>query len=197
MYDADIRPVLLKALSDEHSGSEDSLIVEELGVCQGEARIDVAVINGSLHGYEIKSARDTLKRLPLQSKYYNLIFDRITLVASSNHLKKAMGQVPDWWGICEAKQIENSEIVFKPLRQSRDNQDVNPLSLVQLLWREEALDILTLYGFDKGMRSKSRQRIWDHLSTHLTLSELQNEVRTKLKVRTGWRLEKQQIQGAG
>ena len=35
--------------------------VEELGVCRGRVRVDVAVVNGTLHGYEIKSDRDSLR----------------------------------------------------------------------------------------------------------------------------------------
>ena len=63
-----------------------TLIVEELGIRQGAARVDVAVVNGSLHGYEIKSARDTLERLPKQSELYSSVFDTITLVTAENHL---------------------------------------------------------------------------------------------------------------
>ena len=51
--DAAIRPVLLANLQ-QRSGPG-TLIVEELGLCEGAVRIDVAAINGSIHGYEIKS----------------------------------------------------------------------------------------------------------------------------------------------
>jgi len=196
MNDFDIRPALLKTLTDKNSESDGSVIVEEMGVCQGDARIDVAVINGSIHGYEIKSPKDTLKRLSAQSSYYNLIFDHVTLVVGSNHLQKAMEQIPEWWGVCEVVNARRGDVLFKTLRRGRKNREVDALSVAQLLWREEALEILASYNLDKGMRSKSRQKIWEHLSAQLPLKYLQHEVRQTLKTRSGWLPEKQQTQYA-
>ena len=66
MRDCDIRKALRKRLEEAHKGESGTRIVEEFGLCQGRARIDVAVFNGFINGFEIKSARDTLKRLPGQ-----------------------------------------------------------------------------------------------------------------------------------
>jgi hypothetical protein len=55
-------------------------IIEELGVVHGKSRIDIAVINGLMHGYEIKSDKDTLQRLPEQMNMYNSVFNKVTLV---------------------------------------------------------------------------------------------------------------------
>ena len=38
------------------------LLIHELGVCAGLARVDIALVNGSLHGFEIKS--EALKSVP-------------------------------------------------------------------------------------------------------------------------------------
>jgi hypothetical protein len=48
-------------------------MLDEFGLEHGEVRVDVAVINGELHGYEIKSERDTLERLPRQVKAYSAV----------------------------------------------------------------------------------------------------------------------------
>jgi hypothetical protein len=43
-----------------------TLVIDELGLAHAKSRIDVAVINGCIHGYEIKSDKDTLDRLSKQ-----------------------------------------------------------------------------------------------------------------------------------
>ena len=60
MRDVDIRRALRTRVRDSDDMKE-ALVVDELGLCQGRARIDLAVVNSSLHGYEIKSERDTLR----------------------------------------------------------------------------------------------------------------------------------------
>ena len=77
--DTNIRPALLKWLSIRHAFEPGALIVEEFGLCQGAARVDVAVVNGSLNGYEIKSESDTLNRLHRQQDIYNRIFDSLSM----------------------------------------------------------------------------------------------------------------------
>jgi hypothetical protein len=68
-----------------------------MGIWSGSVRIDVAVINGELTGYELKSDRDTLERLPLQAELYSRVFDRLILVVGKRHAKKAIEHIPEWW----------------------------------------------------------------------------------------------------
>ena len=75
-----IRSALKKFLTNHHAQDEKVRIIEEFGVQHGTARVDIAVINGIIHGYEIKSDQDTLRRLPRQMGVFNLVFDKITLV---------------------------------------------------------------------------------------------------------------------
>lgn len=63
LCDADIRSVLRSRLSFQHAAEADTVVIEELGLCRGQVRVDVSVVNGLLHGYEIKSDRDSLRRL--------------------------------------------------------------------------------------------------------------------------------------
>src|SRR3989338_4672282 len=97
-------------------------IFEEFGVSHGTARIDFAIINGVMHGYEIKSDRDTLDRLPEQMKQYNTVFDKMTLVVGKKHLYHAVNTVPYWWGIILVK-IEENKIIFQTIREDGENQD--------------------------------------------------------------------------
>ncbi|WP_197480754.1 sce7726 family protein [Rhodococcus sp. EPR-157] len=65
--------------------------------------MDVAVVNGALSGFELKSARDTLRRLPKQIEIYSRVLDHAVLVVADNHLDSAMSLVPDWWGVVSAQ----------------------------------------------------------------------------------------------
>ncbi len=50
----------------------DTLVVDELDLC-GLTRVDVAVVNGHLSGFEIKGSTDSLRRLPGQVTVYSQV----------------------------------------------------------------------------------------------------------------------------
>jgi hypothetical protein len=60
--DAIIRAALKRYLEGRHAQDDKVRIIEELGISHGSCRIDIAVVNGMIHGYEIKSDQDTLQR---------------------------------------------------------------------------------------------------------------------------------------
>jgi hypothetical protein len=55
------------------------------GLDHGQVFVDVAVINGEIHGYELKSERDTLERLPRQVEVYSAVLGRATLVVGASY----------------------------------------------------------------------------------------------------------------
>jgi hypothetical protein len=186
MRDMDIRLALRRDLVQEHQDEPSTLIVEELGLCQGDSRVDMAVVNGAINGYEIKSERDTLTRLPMQQEIYNRTLDRITLVASAKHMEAAEKLVPWWWGLQEA--IDGPDgVCIQTHRQAVDNPNVDPHSVVQLLWRNETLAVLMNLGLEKGRLSKPRHVLWGALATALPIDELKAVVRAQLKARANWR----------
>ena len=84
--DVDIRSALRSRLLAKHAADADTVIIDELGVCRGKVRVDVAVVNGMLHGYEIKSDRDNLRRFSGQVDFYGKVLDRATLVVGEKTL---------------------------------------------------------------------------------------------------------------
>jgi hypothetical protein len=186
MRDHDVRIALRQHLDVEHAGDASTRIIEELGLCE-EARVDFAVVNGSLTGFELKSERDTLTRLPRQAATYNRVFDYVHLVAAENHIKHARAVIPAWWGIVLAVPTSGLAVGLRTKRAAKKNPAVDPTAIVQLLWRDEALAILERIGADQGIRSKPREMVWDRLVDAVTLATLQCEVRNVLKARRGWR----------
>ncbi len=194
-----LRNVLDKDLEEYRAESgQPAEILEELGVRHGTARIDIAVINGVMHGYEIKSDRDTLKRLPEQMAEFNAVFDKLTLVVGKRHLYDAVNIIPDWWGIIVAKIDVNCKVFFQTIREAEDNQDQVGVSIARLLWKEEALQILEEQNKAKGVRSKPREFIYQRLANVLDAETLKEKVRDALLVsREDWRSDAPLILNGG
>src|ERR1035437_2955193 len=183
-----IRSALKEQLEKRYREDPDAKIIEELRLAHGAARVDIAVVNGVLHGYELKSDLDTLYRLPEQMRIYNSVFDRITLVVGKSHLHEAIKLIPDWWGITIAKSINTAgEINFSNIRATEDNPLRSSMAIASLLWREEALNILEQLNKARGVRSKTRTVIYERLVEVLDQETLRNEVRRYLRARVNWR----------
>lgn len=186
--DIDIRTSLHNMLGHEHKYDQSTKIINELGLCQGDARIDVAVVNGAMNGYEIKSESDTLERLPRQCEIYNKIFDTMTILTASKYVDGIKDIIPNWWGIMRAEKDADGIVFFLSIRKAKLNRKIDPYSLAQLLWREEALYILKEKGLHKGILSKPREFLWKALSDNVPLIELKELVRQQLKSRQNWRV---------
>lgn len=182
-----IRSALVKCLAKKHARNRKLRIIEELGVNHGAARIDVAVVNGVMHGYEIKSDLDTLQRLSEQMKIYSGVFDEMTIVVGRNHLHETIERVPEWWGVWMAKVDANNSIVFHVIRKGETNKELNPVSVARLLWREEAIKLLEEAGEAKGFYSKSRSCLYERLSVVFDKKTLSKKVREKIFFREDWR----------
>ncbi|WP_280313539.1 sce7726 family protein [Nocardia abscessus] len=177
MRDADIRGALHDRLTVEFAGDR---IRDEMGLCLGATRVDIAVINGCLHGYEIKSDRDTLARLPNQIELYDSVLDYSTIVCGPRYADRIKAVVPTWWGITIAED-HNGRPEFYVSRKARRNTHVDRFALAQLLWRDEAAALLTALGH-RVTRRHTRWQLWDQLA-ELPLGQLQHIVRTQLKAR--------------
>lgn len=186
LKDIDLRKSLNQKFTHDHSNDPDTIVINELGLCQGISRIDIAVINGSIHGYEIKSEKDTLDRLNTQIEIYNKVCDAITLVTCNNHKDKVSSVIPEWWGLSIAEQKRN-RIYIKEIRKPSPNPSVDSYSVAQLLWRDEAINILKELGLEKGFVSKSRSEIWHKLSSSIPPEKLKMLIRDRLKTRVNWR----------
>ncbi len=187
MNDYQIRTELRRLLDERFSGDFETLILDELGLRHGAARIDIAVVNGNLDGYEIKSDLDTLRRLPHQMKIYNSVLDHVTLVVGNRHIDRAGKIVPDWWGITLVERGKRGMPCFSEIRKPQENPSLDPLTITKLLWRDEALALLGEISIADGFRSKRRAVIYARLAEVVPLDLLRAKVRQQLKYRTDWR----------
>src|SRR5438132_3874390 len=103
MTDFEIRRSFHGKMLRRHHGAPDTLVVDELGLQYGSGRADIAVVNGRLVGYEIKSDNDSLARLKRQISLYDAIFDSITIVVGLKHCSVICQRVPGHWGVVLAQ----------------------------------------------------------------------------------------------
>ena len=185
--DAQIRDLLIPFVRGEHSGAPDTIFLEEFALYGGTNRADLAALNGISHGYEIKSDRDTLLRLPQQVKAYNSVFERATLVSALRHLSAARSIIPAWWGIVRVECRPLSGIRLERVRQSRPNPAPDSEAIAALLWRPEALYLLSSLGLDSGVRSKSMPYLVARLAQQIDSDRLAGYVRQAIRARGDWR----------
>jgi hypothetical protein len=185
--DRDVRQALHRKVLKEHHGDANTLVLDELGLRHGTCRVDVAVVNGYLHGYEIKSDSDTLSRLPGQIQIYGAVLDHATLVVGERYLRDAKDMVPGWWGIRVATAGPRGGITFKTEQPYQTNPSIDPLALAELLWRPEAVEVLRMRGCAPGVLRKPRKFLYSYLAETIELNELRDLVRRQLKARSNWR----------
>ncbi len=77
--DVEIRSALHRKMLRPSHRCAKTLVIDELGLAHGKGRVDVAVLNGWLHGYEIKSSKDTIRRLDSQIALYVKCLEKVTI----------------------------------------------------------------------------------------------------------------------
>lgn len=189
MKDIDIRKKLKSIDLHLAPGNEHTKVVDELEIGYGDTRIDLAVINGSLHGYEIKSNHDTLIRLEKQITEYSKVFDFLTFAIGDKHINAASKLIPSWCGLIKVSDCKESPdgLHFETIHQSDRNSSVDNFTLAQFLWKEECITLLSKKSITKGVSSKSRIFLWKLVAETFSHDELPLEVRTILKARLNWR----------
>ena len=177
--DCEVRDLLKRHLANNQFG-DDTILLEELGLCQGDVRVDVAAVNGDLSAFEIKSPADTLARWPKQRRVYSKVVDRAWLVATEKTLESA--KAPAWWGLIRIVQTPN-QLGLRVVRTAQMNPSPDPYSIARLLWRDEAIAALAGIGLARGVRTKGRAIAWRRLAESASLDHVRAAVRAALKVR--------------
>lgn len=177
--DPDIRAALLDRLSKRFPAEQENLILQEFN-CD-TARIDVAVVNGALHGYEIKSDQDTLDRLKNQCESYNQVFDRMTLVVGANRWRRGLDELPPWWSVMIAS-FAGDQMQLRLVKRGKKNPSVSATSLARMLWSSEAAALLRRRGFSVPNHFRAED-IWSAVVKQVPLDELALAVREAFRAR--------------
>lgn len=187
MNDHQIRNNFHKKVLEHEHNCLNTLVIDELGLKHGTCRADIAVINKYINGFEIKSSKDSLFRLKEQMNTYNSIFDYINLIIEPCHLVSVEKIIPDWWGIIICVLDNYNEVIFEEIKTPKKNDHIDPISIAELLWKNEAEDILNKNGFLPKILRKPKAFLYQYIIDILSLDELKNEVKYYLLNRQNWR----------
>ena len=186
--DPEIRAALHRKKLKFYRDAPDTIVVDELGLSHARARVDIAVINGCVHGFEIKSALDTLERLPSQLDLFTQCLGKLTLVCARRHIDQVEKIAPRWCGLVEATKGSRGAIAFATHRRGSVNPDLDAVQRAHLLWRSEATALLARYGASPKDLRRSRKQIYVDLAAHMTARELTSAIRESMLKRQAWRV---------
>jgi hypothetical protein len=185
--DADIRSALHAKRLRRVKSHPDTLVIDELGLAHARSRIDVAVINGCIHGYEIKSAKDNLDRFATQINIYRQTLQKLTLVAAPKHVAAIMSHAPDWCGVIAVEQGPRGGINFQVLRNAAANPEIDPVMVAHLLWRDEVIELLGQAGYAPKDLRRPRKQLYEMLCKAMPLRQITASIRTFMAHRQRWR----------
>jgi hypothetical protein len=181
-----IRTFVKARLSRLVRSQSEAFLVEEMEVCSGRARIDLAVIADRLIGIEIKGPHDSVTRLPGQAKAYSQCFDLVVLVVHESLTRKARPLIPNWWGLIAGRQVDG-RIRYRVVRRLKTNPRLNLETVLALLWREEIDALLSeLLGSNSQPRA-TKKSIRAALLAQVDPPILHQASLRKLRERTEWR----------
>lgn len=160
-------------------------LVEEFTIPPGGSRADIVVIGEHLVGYEIKSAADSLRRLPAQVASFGRVFDYCWLVAATRHVEPALDHLPEWWGVMEVEHDPGlTRLVTR--RPPSSSPTVELEALVRLLWRDEVAAAIRCHDQEPEVR-RGRSAMWAQLLACGTDASIRAAVRDALRARRSWR----------
>ena len=153
-------------------------VIEEFSF--GAAIADLlAVTDGILTGYEIKSDLDSYVRLKTQVREYSKYFDYCYAVIGRSHQKGILKHIPETWGILLVMSDLISGTQINVIRQAT----VNPLATLdfklRILWRRELVNISFRNGLGK-CSGKPMHQIKSHLKKYIDNNKLLRELTEEL-----------------
>lgn len=180
LTDKEIRRALIVHLGRRAKPPHATL--EEVQVCNGNAIADVVAVYKTMHCYEIKGETDSINRIVRQSQFYDQAFPLITLVTTSNHLKRAEVIVPKHWGIVVANSNSNETVTFKHIRGATRNPSYLPEIALLSLWRSELVKFPNISS--PSLEKMNRQRIAELIVSRVPTSAINEVVGKALTARS-------------
>lgn len=109
----------------------------------GECKADVAILNGTATVYEIKSERDSVRRLERQVAAYSKVFARVYVIAAEDHVSSVLQLVPSYVGVMRLNKRHH----ISKLREALDQPERTcPNVIFDSIRTQEARAILLAHG---------------------------------------------------
>jgi hypothetical protein len=109
----------------------------------GECKADLVILNGTATVYEVKSERDSLRRLERQVTAYAKVFAQVYVITAEDHINSVVDAVPEDVGILRLTRRHQ----ITKLRKAVDRPErTSPTAIFDSIRTEEARMILISQG---------------------------------------------------
>lgn len=106
----------------------------------GDCKADLAILNGTTTVYEIKSERDSLKRLEHQIENYRRVFAKVFVIAGENHVDAVLDATSPDVGVMSLSR--RYCITTRREAQSQPSR-ICPIAVFEAIRTNEAIDLLS------------------------------------------------------
>jgi hypothetical protein len=185
--ECEIRELIKLRLRRLVKSQSQALLIEEMEVCLGRARVDLAVIGDDLLGIEIKGPKDDVTRLPAQVNAYSRCFDRVVLIVHEALALRAAPLIPPWWGLVVGAATTSGSVRYRFERCAQINPNLDFDALLSLLWRDELEALLRNTLGDMPKPRATKQSLRAELLSRVAPLELHRATLKKLRDRVAWR----------
>lgn len=146
-----------------HSGIK---VIDELAVASVNGRIDVVLVGDLLTGYEIKSDVDKLARVPKEAASYERVLDHLTFVVTKKHVPEIRKLLRPAYGLYV---YEDGHIW--PIRHAKAHSRRDLTAMVQLLWKEDAVELLRECAVTSGLSKLPKRTLHALLLSKCTMAQ--------------------------
>jgi hypothetical protein len=169
LLDKEIREIFTTHHSKRYPKSN---LLNEVRINNGLAIADLVSIGiNTAHCYEIKSDKDKIARVLEQSKSYDIVFNKISLITTLTNYEKALDIIPPYWGIIVVSDSPKNKVYY--YRKADYSPYFSKQKALYTLWRDELLDIIAMKKInDKSTSRASRSKIIDILCDNLSTTEI-------------------------
>lgn len=115
---------------------DNAVLINEMVVAKWSRRADLALANGTLQAFEIKSDYDSLKRLDGQLATFNSRFEKVTVVCAPKFTIEVLSRVSHETEVLEVFK-SNDSIVFKVIQRGKTRNIKDKNILISFLLKKE------------------------------------------------------------
>ena len=156
----------------ERKAQKRKAIIEDLGVHNGNAIVDIIAVYKTMHDFEIKGETDSVSRVSKQSVYYNVSLPKLTLVTTQNHLSWASKHLPAFWGIILAKKDQEGQVRLTHKRPAKNNPNFSKETSLLMLWKAELLNPRFQILETEVRQNDSRAELATKIAARLTKDQI-------------------------
>jgi hypothetical protein len=169
LRDNDIRNIFSIHHSKRYPNSK---LLNEVRINNGLAIADLVSIGiKTSHCYEIKGDTDKISRTVNQAKSYDTVFNRISLITTNAHFKKAVNTIPPYWGIILVSNTPSIKLNY--FRKASFSPFFSKQKALFTLWRDELLNILLMKNIiEKSTNKYSRRELINILCDNVSTTEI-------------------------